>query len=169
MDAIAATTGLGKGSLYGAFGDKRALYHRVLDRYCETVARAAEHDLSGDDPGALRRLRAFLMAPAGGSRESRARGCFLAKGTAELSTQDDAVSVRSRSTLQSVQDAIRGNLEACQRAGDLAADADLTQLSAHLLTVHRGIEALGRAGVDQRTLRASVEVAIAQLPTVTTR
>ncbi|MFE1199290.1 TetR/AcrR family transcriptional regulator [Streptomyces olivaceoviridis] len=30
MDDIAQATGLGKGSLYGAFGDKAKLFHRVF-------------------------------------------------------------------------------------------------------------------------------------------
>src|ERR1700694_6107279 len=34
IDGVAAVTGLGKGSLYGAFGDKHALFLRVFDDYC---------------------------------------------------------------------------------------------------------------------------------------
>ena len=34
VDDLTAATGLGKGSLYGAFGDKHALFLRALDDYC---------------------------------------------------------------------------------------------------------------------------------------
>ena len=40
IDEVAAATGLGKGSLYGAFGDKRQLDLRVFDRYCTEVTEA---------------------------------------------------------------------------------------------------------------------------------
>ena len=33
VDDLTAATGLGKGSLYGAFGDKHGLYLRALDDY----------------------------------------------------------------------------------------------------------------------------------------
>ena len=33
VDDLTAATGLGKGSLYGAFGDKHSLYLRALDDY----------------------------------------------------------------------------------------------------------------------------------------
>ena len=34
VDDLTAATGLGKGSLYGAFGDKHGLFVRALDGYC---------------------------------------------------------------------------------------------------------------------------------------
>jgi TetR/AcrR family transcriptional repressor of nem operon len=43
-------------------------------------------------------------------------------------------------------------------AGDTAALGDL------LLAIHRGTEALGRGGLDERSLRELVETALAGLP-----
>jgi AcrR family transcriptional regulator len=57
IDEVAAATGLGKGSLYGAFGDKRQLYLRVFDRYCTEVPEATVRSLTGPDDGAYARLR----------------------------------------------------------------------------------------------------------------
>src|SRR4029077_15778222 len=34
LDDLVAVTGLGRGSLYRAFGDKHALFMRALDQYC---------------------------------------------------------------------------------------------------------------------------------------
>ena len=39
VDDLTAATGLGKGSLYGAFGDKHSLYLRALDDYIALVTR----------------------------------------------------------------------------------------------------------------------------------
>ncbi|MEY2457302.1 MAG: TetR/AcrR family transcriptional regulator, transcriptional repressor for nem operon, partial [Acidimicrobiaceae bacterium] len=52
MDAIAAATGLGKGSLYGAFGDKRRLFLRVFDGYCTDVVEQVRQSLDGPDSAA---------------------------------------------------------------------------------------------------------------------
>jgi TetR/AcrR family transcriptional repressor of nem operon len=39
VDDIATATGLGKGSLYGAFGDKHQLFLRTFDDHCAVADR----------------------------------------------------------------------------------------------------------------------------------
>ncbi|WP_203835545.1 TetR/AcrR family transcriptional regulator [Winogradskya humida] len=164
MDAIAAATGLGKGSLYGAFGGKRELFHRVFGDHCDEAIQLANRRLSGADEQALERLTAYLMDHAAFSSDPRHRGCLLAKTTAELTEHDEVVSARSLGAFQAVQQAITADLEACQRNGDIDPAADPRQLAALLLAVHRGIEALGKAGTDESTLRNITETALAGLP-----
>ncbi|WP_261566648.1 TetR/AcrR family transcriptional regulator [Frankia gtarii] len=164
MDAIAAATGLGKGSLYGAFGGKRELFHRVYDDHCNATIDSANRHLSGDDEQAFERLTAYLLGHATACAERRQHGCLVAKATAELAEHDEVVSARSLITFENVQLALTGNLEACQRNGDIHPAADAQQLAGLLLTVHRGIEALGKAGTDESTLRSITETALAGLP-----
>ena len=164
MDAIAAATGLGKGSLYGAFGSKQELFHRVFEDYCASIVSGAAHHLSGGDEHALERLAAYFRAVAIGSGGPSRRGCLLAKGTAERAEHDPAVLARSHETLEQVQQFIAAEIEAGQRHGDIAAEADAQQLAALLLAVHRGIEALGKAGSNKDALLSIAETALAGLP-----
>jgi TetR/AcrR family transcriptional regulator, transcriptional repressor for nem operon len=164
MDAIAAATGLGKGSLYGAFGSKRELFHRVFDDHCNATIRLANRQLNGDDEHAFERLAAFLLGHATACAERRQHGCLVAKATAELTEHDEVVSARSLVTFEQVQRALTADLEACQRNGDIDPAADARQLAGLLLTVHRGIEALGKAGIDESTLREIAETALTSLP-----
>lgn len=164
MDAIAAATGLGKGSLYGAFGSKRELFHRVFDDHCSATVRATDRQLRGDDEQAFERLTDYLLDHATACAERRERGCLVAKATAELTEHDDVVSARSLATFEKVQQTLTADLQACQRNGDIAAAADAQQLAALLLTVHRGIEALGKAGIDETALRGITETALTCLP-----
>ena len=61
MDDIAQATGLGKGSLYGAFGDKGKLFHRVFGDWCTAVVEVAEERLAGGpDAEALARLSGYV-------------------------------------------------------------------------------------------------------------
>jgi AcrR family transcriptional regulator len=57
-------TGLGKGSLYGAFGDKHQLFLRVFDDYCAGVTEAVRRALAGPNDEAYERLRAHVLAVA---------------------------------------------------------------------------------------------------------
>ena len=164
MDAIAAATGLGKGSLYGAFGGKRELFHRVFDDYCTAAVGSAASQLDGDDERAFERLSAFLLDHARTSAGPGHRACLLAKGAAELAEHDEVVSARSRTAFEGLRRAFAGVLEACQRNGDLARDADAQRLAGLLVAVHRGIEALGEAGTDDGTLSGMAQAALDGLP-----
>src|SRR5882762_7155245 len=52
LDDLMAATGLGKGSLYGAFGSKRELFLRVLDEYCARAVEDVSKALAGPDASA---------------------------------------------------------------------------------------------------------------------
>jgi TetR/AcrR family transcriptional regulator, transcriptional repressor for nem operon len=164
MDAIAAATGLGKGSLYGAFGGKRELFHRVFDDHCNATVRLTNRRLSGDDEQAFERLTTYLLDHAAACAERRQHGCLVAKATAELTEHDAVVSARSLVTFENVQLALTADIQACQRNGDIDPAADARQLAGLLLTVHRGIEALGKAGIDESTLRGITETTLTYLP-----
>src|ERR1700736_2271380 len=55
VDDIAAATGLGKGSLYGAFGDKHQLFLRTFDDHCAGLIEAVRRALDGPDARAYER------------------------------------------------------------------------------------------------------------------
>jgi TetR/AcrR family transcriptional regulator, transcriptional repressor for nem operon len=165
MDAIAAATGLGKGSLYGAFGSKHQLYLRIFDAYCTDIIDAVGRRLEGPDEEAFERLCAHVRSIAASTAADTAhRGCLLAKGTAELSEHDSDVAARSVRTFKSLHEALAGDIEAAQRHGDIDPAADPQKLADLVLAVLRGIEALGKAGKDKAALRAIGETAISVLP-----
>jgi AcrR family transcriptional regulator len=164
MDAIAAATGLGKGSLYGAFGVKRELFDRVFDDHCNATIGSANRQLSGDDEQAFERLAVYLLGHAAACAERGRHGCLVAKTTAELTEHDEVVSALSLKAFEGVRLALAADLEACQRTGDIDPAADAQQLAGLLLAVHRGVEALGKAGASESTLRSITETALASLP-----
>ena len=165
IDEVAAATGLGKGSLYGAFGDKRQLYLRVFDGYCTEVAEATRRSLSGPDDGAYARLRAHVLAVAAATgRDTDHLGCLLANGTAELAGQDPAVADRAHRAFQDLEDALVECIKQAQRHGDIDPAADARRHGRLLLAVLRGIEALGKANTDKKSLRSIAEAALDTLP-----
>lgn len=165
IDDVAAATGLGKGSLYGAFGDKHQLFLRVFDGYCADVSEQVEQTLAGPDAEAFERLRAHVLAVAANTAaDIERRGCLLARGTSELAGQDRAVAVRALRTFEFLEDLFAACLEKAQRHGDIDPEADPRALAGLLLGVLRGIEALGKAGKSEDSLRSIAETALAVLP-----
>ena len=166
MDEIAAATGLGKGSLYGAFGDKSALFHRVFDEWSAAIVEQAALRLTGGpDEEAFARLSAYVQfVAANTAADTDRRGCLLAKGAAELAQHDPVVASRSAETMRALLALLQKEILACQRHGDIDDGADSAQLAALLLAVLRGIEAVGKAGIDPKTLAGIADTALAVLP-----
>jgi AcrR family transcriptional regulator len=148
VDDLSRATGLSKGSLYGAFGDKEALFQRVFEEYCASSEEGVAALLEGPEDQALDRLRNWLKAPEGCTDR---RGCLLAKATAELAWENDAIATRSLAAYETLLGSCRQLVEQAQRAGHLDPAADAEVLGGLVLTTHRGLEALAKAGVDALT------------------
>lgn len=144
VDALSRATGLSKGSLYGAFGDKQALFQRVFDDYCAGASASIAALIDGPEREALDRLRAWLLSTLSTDRY----GCLLAKGTAELASEDEAIAVRSLATHDFLLDSCQQLVEQAQRAGLVEPTANAQALGGVILATHRGLEALAKAGVE---------------------
>ncbi|MDX3072677.1 TetR/AcrR family transcriptional regulator [Streptomyces sp. MI02-7b] len=165
VDDILRDTGLGKGSLYGAFGDKHQLFLRAFREYCDGLVTAIGGRLEGPDKGALERLSAQVREIAEATAADVAlRGCLLANGAAELSGRDPEVQAIARRTFAALQELFTSSVAAAQRAGDIAPGADPGHLAALLLAVIRGIEALGKGGSSPESLHAIADTALSLLP-----
>lgn len=164
MDDLMAATGLGKGSLYGAFGDKRQLFLRALDDYRNEQLDDVRQILTGPGTG-LERLGHLLDgASRGYANDIHRRGCFLAGSTSELHTQEPDVTTRARTTYQEIQNLLAACVKDAQQEGDLAADASPEDLSGLLLAVLQGIEFLAKTDMDASALIQIGRSALANLP-----
>ncbi|MCX5280841.1 TetR/AcrR family transcriptional regulator [Streptomyces sp. NBC_00198] len=157
VDDLSRATGLSKGSLYGAFGDKEALFLRIFEEYCAGSEEGTAALLEGPEDQALDRLRGWLTAP---DDDTRRPGCLLAKATAELASENDAVATRSLATYEGLLDSCRLLVEQAQRAGHVDRAADAEALGGLILTTQRGLEALAKAGVDAKTRNRIADAAV---------
>lgn len=165
IDSLTAATGLGKGSLYAAFGGKRQLFERVYTDHCAEGVGAIHARLDGPDDGAYERLRDYVFAECNAAGPSGdARGCFIAKTAAEIGAMDDVVGERTRMILDELAQTLIATIEAAQRAGDIAASADAQKLGMLLAAALRGIEALGKGGMSAAKLKRAGDAAIEALP-----
>ncbi|GAB7045122.1 TetR/AcrR family transcriptional regulator [Catenuloplanes indicus JCM 9534] len=157
VEDLSRVTGLSKGSLYSAFGDKDTLFRRIFEEYCASSDQGAAARVDGPEDQALDRLRAWLAAPEGCPDR---RGCLLAKTTAELAWEDENIAARSRAAYETLLESCRLLVEQAQRAGQVDPAADPEALGGLILATHRGLEALLKAGVDTKTLNRIADAAI---------
>ena len=91
MQTLVDCTGLHRGSLYAAYGDKRALFIAALRRYDDGMRRELVSDLEArySPREAIRQL--FLAFVAQASEPGCSRGCFLTNTALELAAHDPEI------------------------------------------------------------------------------
>jgi TetR/AcrR family transcriptional regulator, transcriptional repressor for nem operon len=165
LDDLTVVTGLGRGSLYGAFTDKRTLFLRAIDDYATVMTDQVFADLRDPEKKGrdrlvdhIRLITKILTADTNG------RGCLMAKSAAEIGATDKEVARRIRKWLDRYQRDIAEAIQAAQRDGDIDPDADPDELALLILALLRGAEALRKGGMPPRAIAAVAEQAIALLP-----
>jgi TetR/AcrR family transcriptional repressor of nem operon len=166
LDDLTAATGLGRGSFYGAFGDKHALFIRVLTAYCEEQALAVRAALKGSGSPCRRLVKFIRQAGVAVAEDTDRRGCLMAKSAAELAATDTEVAQIVKKTIDSLHASIRSCIEEGQFAGELDPTADATALAGTILALVRGLEALGKAGASPELVTSSADELVRLLPRV---
>ncbi|MFB9924436.1 TetR/AcrR family transcriptional regulator [Amycolatopsis halotolerans] len=161
LEDLMRVSGLGKGSLYAAFGDKRQLFLRALRSYTEDSHEALRKALS-EPPRALDALRLLLDAPIDDPTGTR-RGCLMANSTCELGNADPEVLAHAHRTYETSTALIGDCVARAQREGDLPSGADPIALARALLAAQQGLVFMSRTGLDTATLAATAQSLAAQL------
>lgn len=156
LDDLMSATGLGKGSLYGAFGDKRALFLRVLNEYAEERVATVREQLS-EPHRAIDALRSLLRPDIG------PRGCFLVNSTYELAPHDAEVVALARKTFAAFESVFADAINRAVAEGDLPASTRPRELAATLLAVRQGQECLARTGLSKAALKGLAHTAALEL------
>jgi TetR/AcrR family transcriptional regulator, copper-responsive repressor len=164
LDDLSAATGMNRPSLYGAFGDKRALYLSTLDRYIDLNRQGMHHVLAADEPLAQALLRTYDLAlslyfPP----DSESKGCFLI-GTATVeAVTDEDVRTRLANGLRAFDHAFEVRFRRAQQQGEIDADGDPGTLARLASAILHSLALRSRAGDKRATLRATAAAGVAML------
>lgn len=169
MDDLLRVSGLGKGSLYGAFGDKRSLFLRVLREYDDTNLLALRERVASAAKG-IDAVREFVLGPAGDPTGAVARrGCLLANSNAELAASTPDVAAEARRSYDQLTALLTSALERARSEGDLGPGVDPAETARAALVAQLGLIALGRTGMDVGALATMAHSALARLLPAPTR
>src|SRR3954452_1582669 len=156
---LTAATGLHKGSLYGAFGDKHRLFLAALRRYGAQNLAQMDADLA--DPSPLAGLRRDLRRQADqAAGVASVRGCLMANSALELLPADAEVAAVVTAHHRAVTDRLAGVLDRARAAGELPAGRGGPAQGRVLYAVIEGLWELGRTTTDPEPLRDVVESAL---------
>lgn len=163
LEDLMRASGLGKGSLYAAFGDKRQLFLRALHSYTDDSHDHLQKALA-ETPRAVDALRMLLEAPIDDPPGAGTlRGCLMANSTCELGNSHPEVLAHAHRTYETSTALIGDCVARAQREGDLPAGADPNALARALLAAQQGIVFMSRTGLDTTALTATARSLAAQL------
>jgi TetR/AcrR family transcriptional regulator, transcriptional repressor for nem operon len=155
--------GLGAASLYNAFGDKRALFARCLDRYLDANMRARIVQLEATSP-ARQAIEIWLADIVERSMHDRL-GCMLVNSALEIAPHDAAIAEVVAARLSELEAFFRRCVIAGQRDGSINADRDASDLARLLLTTTVGLRVLARGRPERVVLEGAVRQVLVLLNT----
>jgi len=160
LDDLSAATGMNRPSLYGAFGDKQALFKSALDRYMDSSRAAMTEAFRGG--GALRDILTRVYHTALGfylSDDMGGRGCFLASAGLGQALVDEEVRQTVADGLHELDRAVAW-LFARHAASDLPPGADHASLARLASLLMNAISVRARAGETREQLEATITAAV---------
>ncbi|CCH33967.1 TetR/AcrR family transcriptional regulator [Actinosynnema sp. NPDC047251] len=160
---LCVCTGLGRGSLYNAYGSKHGLYERVLHRYAERGFGEQLVILQG--PGAVKeRLRALMLAVIDFDLADPARrGCLAVNAAVGAGGTDDLVAQQVRRQFGRLEAAVCHLITCGQRDGELVRDVDPLISTRFFISAYYGLRVLGKVTHDRRALEDVVDGVLARL------
>lgn len=157
---LAQHMGIGGASLYNAYGGKRALFVKALERYANRSSREriARLEATGLPKEAI---EAFLAEIIERSLKDRARkGCLLVNSALDVAPHDAEIGKVVAGYLDEIRAFFQRNIEAGRRAGQMPRSLDAVATSAHLLGILLGIRVLARTRPDRALLESIARPAL---------
>jgi TetR/AcrR family transcriptional regulator, transcriptional repressor for nem operon len=153
-------TGVGRGSLYAAFGSKEGLYQAVLDRYRERYALPLVDLLRSGAPARelIRDILVDLVETI--LRDGHEQTCLIVGATTERLCHDPEVAARVRATTSLLEDELTEAITAAQTRGEPIGIRDPRDSARFLMTVIHGLRVTGAINPDRRYLMSVVEAAL---------
>ncbi|MFE4359703.1 TetR/AcrR family transcriptional regulator [Kitasatospora sp. NPDC056800] len=157
LDALGSATGLGRGSLYGTFGSKDALFHQCLDRYAALYGARYEQAFAAHPGDPVRAVEAFFDVVLERIADpSVPAGCLVAQSAAQSPTLTEESGARVRGLLDLQHRRVRAAL------ADSPADArTLDELATFVVAVNQSLAVLSRASTPDAELRSVARLACA--------
>jgi TetR/AcrR family transcriptional repressor of nem operon len=164
MSDLVEALGLNRASLYAAFGDKEALFLKVLDRYGqEFSSRPVSALMEFEDP--CQAIGQFLERTAEHLTDARLpRGCLFANAILESPAGSERISRLVADGVAKLEGALYTKLRQAQIEGQIRPDADARALARFFAGVAQGMALMAKVSTDPSLIRDIAKTAMQAWP-----
>jgi len=135
--------GIGRQSMYNAFGDKKALFDQALERY--ERERIGHLVALLEKPGSpLGNIDSLLGMWEASWASEDGRGCFMVNSMAEMGDRDPETRSKLDRMVQTIEDGLYRTLRRAQEAGELPAERDPRALARTITITFQGLAVVGK-------------------------
>ena len=159
VEDLTTATGLGRGSLYAAFGDKESLFITCLRRYTLRGQAAVLQALQHPDPRQAI-VAAFAEMAARFSDPRRPPGCLQTNTVMECASVSEAVTRLNSAALAEFQSALYEVICRARALGQLRAGQDPLALAQFFATLALGLAVTSKQSADPAVLKNTVQIAL---------
>ncbi|OSJ26642.1 TetR family transcriptional regulator [Bradyrhizobium japonicum] len=152
MRDLADHTGMTTPSLYNAFGDKRAIYHLVLDRYARRALESCSTIFGGDDPPLRALERYFNDLIEEVLADALQKGCFVVNTALEVAPHDADFRDLVTNVFDRIEKYLRDCIASGQSDGTIRTKLPAADLARLFLSATLGIRVLARTSSERELL-----------------
>ncbi|RLP75534.1 TetR/AcrR family transcriptional regulator [Mycetocola tolaasinivorans] len=163
ISELTEAMGINPPSLYAAFGNKRALFDRVVERYMRFSAenlRAAAAQPTGR--AAARQMLTSVVISA--TSEGQPTGCLLVQGALTGAAENADVQDELARRREEVRHGMQLRFEQARDDGDFPPQTDPAALARYYLTVATGLTVQAASGIGREDLLQAVDFAMVAFP-----
>lgn len=159
LSTLMAAMQMNKASIYAAYGDKEALFRKVVERYTQGPASFITTALQ--QPAAVLVIRALLEGAAGMlAADQHPAGCLVTKGALACSAEAGPVQGLLSGYRKATEVLLTQRFERAQSERDLSAEIDAAALAKLVMTVHQGMTVQAVSGASASELLTVARMAI---------
>jgi len=155
--------GLNRTSIYNAFGNKRAIFDRVMSCYKESVMSSLFTEMDGA-PGIREGIRRMLNAALDiHFDEGNPGGCLLVLSILESGQHDAASQASMAQTIHDLKSALQARLGKAKKSGELSKHLDVGSTATTIATTMTGMMVMGKANFSKAALKKTVNQIVSLL------
>jgi TetR/AcrR family transcriptional repressor of nem operon len=163
VEDLVRQTGVSRYGLYGEFGNKKELFHKVLRRYGKNLRKHLYGDVSRADAGLSEIESCFRRIAERATGPHRRLGCLLCNTATELAPHEKETTEMVRLELNSLRKTFFHALQNARRRNELKPGPDAKQLADFLTGVVMSLALLARSGAEPKMIRNLAKTAMTAL------
>jgi len=163
MRDLADCTGMTTPSLYNAFGDKRAIYRLVLDRYIRRALENCSAIFGGDEKPLLALERYFDSLIEEALADALQKGCFAVNTALEVAPHDADFRDLVTNVFDQIEKYLRNCIVSGQSDGTIRTKLPAADLARLFFGATLGIRVLARTSSERELLTGVVRPLFALL------
>jgi len=156
MRDLSEHTGMTTPSLYNAFGDKKALYRLVLDRYVRVTLEQCAQIFGSKHPPLIALQQLFDITVTEALADNLHKGCFVVNTALEVAPHDQDFRDVVTEMFAEIEKYVRNAVQAGQQNGTIHSTQPAADIARLALSTILGLRVLARANPDPELLAGVV-------------